>query len=502
MEKKKFVISLISRLRYWLVNLRKWLLIKGKTKAFSKWFKFSPIFETIIFLSALFGSFSMTVPLSVFGTKFNLGFYFSLIGIVLCLVDILFKEIDQKFINVVRGVSFVFVFFLFTSLFMALVQYPFFKGYHEYNYWLDYIKGIIKWGYNAVCFCYIVFSFHLLKQKQILIWTYASTYLFLLLTIAQFAILKTRNETLALIYDKIDVLNLLHDSSYIFKLEANSGSFRAFGFSSEPASVQAYSCVIWIPTYIWFWTKEPLQKKRLIFHIISFAVALILIFLTMSSSVYIFALLVGFVLLCRFLTSDNYSFSKKATIVASLLTTFLVLIIVPTTRSIITRYLTKIIDFTDYSTLNRYSSIWDALCIFVKFPLFGVGDCFQGLYYFDNIQGTVFQYNAETQTFLFEGYSLGGGGAMIPSIISGFGLLGIGCFIAYIVFSVKLCKSARDNFLSFVFLTTIVGAIASFTASSGIYFSFFALFYFALPLSNLQNKTPAIAKNTYYSVEV
>ena len=467
-----------------VLSLRRGLIAIGSKKFFVKWFKVSPYFLTVLFLLSLFCSFLKPLPLILFGTQFNLGFYFSVIGIILFFFEICFKECNKELTNIIRIVFFVFILLFLSSLFMALIQYPFFKGFRNYDYWFEFFKGVIKWAYNAVCFCYIAFSLRFIKFKHLLIWTYFSTYVFLLLTLIHFLIFLNPNSSLANFYDKINVFGILNDSSFIVRIKNNNGSFRAFGFSSEPAGVQFYSCVIWIPCYLWGCLKLYKQKLKIVLHILSFAIAFGLIILTASSSVYIFVFSIMLVLALRLLFKGTISIRTRVLSIVFFCLIVAALFVVPFSRELIIRYFSKILDFSNQSTLHRYSSLWNAAKIFFAFPLLGVGDGFQGLYYFDNMVGTVFQHNLETQAYMFQGIGISGGGAMIPTILSGFGILGIAILVIYLFFCIKICNLSHNNFFSFTFLITFLGAILSFTVSAGIYFSFSALFYFALPLIN------------------
>lgn len=98
----------------------------------------------------------------------------------------------------------------------------------------------------------------------------------------------------------------------------------------------------------------------------------------------------------------------------------------------------KMNDVGNQSTAYRTSTVVNDIEIFKDYPIFGVGDGNQGFFYAQNIPSWVLA-SGSTETLNALSGSIGvlNGGSFIPSIISGYGIVGCVLFLAWIVFCAR-----------------------------------------------------------------
>lgn len=381
----------------------------------------------VLFLLIIVFSFFGSVNLfSVAGKHFSLSFFISLLAIPFfyCSYFLLYRN---HFLNPTIKLFLVLFSVLFiSSLGMGYVLYPKYNGLFETSPIKVVVLNAAKYLYDLSLIPYFMFCLSIVRKntiKRALLFFLGFWILFGFLQIFVFYL---NNPTIWQIYDAIDFLQILGGRSAVFeRIRLNYGSFRFFGIASEPATNAVIIDIIFLP---FLFSELSRKRKRPIytfFLLSSLVVVLFFAALTKSASVYAGLFLLGAILFWRLLSMEKVSKKAKIAVIFSLFFALVALLIVPITRELLVdKFLLKILDTSDHSTQHRYSSVWNDLLVLVRFPLFGVGDGNQGYFYLRNIIGTWMANNSETQMALRGELGLMGGGAGIPSIISGFGIFG------------------------------------------------------------------------------
>ena len=106
----------------------------------------------------------------------------------------------------------------------------------------------------------------------------------------------------------------------------------------------------------------------------------------------------------------------------------------------------KISDTGNQSTAYRNSTIINDIEIFKDYPIFGVGDGNQGFFYAQNLPFWVLASGSTEALFALSG-NIGvlNGGAFLPSIISGYGVLGCVLFGSWIVACVRMAFANKER---------------------------------------------------------
>lgn len=179
---------------------------------------------------------------------------------------------------------------------------------------------------------------------------------------------------------------------------------------------------------------------------VAFALLLFFAFLTKATSVYV---TVAFVLLGILLLHMRKAKSKVVIVgvsffCAALLFAVLVAsftggqLVSTNTVDTFEAVLGKIGNTGNQSTAYRTSTIVNDIEIFKDYPIFGVGDGNQGFFYAQNLPSWVLN-SGSTEALVALSGSIGAlnGGAFLPSIISGYGIVGCMLFGAWIVFCIR-----------------------------------------------------------------
>ena len=186
----------------------------------------------------------------------------------------------------------------------------------------------------------------------------------------------------------------------------------------------------------------------------AFALLLLFGFLTKATTVYV---TVGFVLLGILLLHMRKAKSKAViagvTTVCAILA-FSVLVVSFTGGQIVSdetaetfeSVLWKISDVGNQSTAYRTSTVINDVEIFKDYPIFGVGDGNQGFFYAQNIPSWVIA-SGSTEALSALSGSIGvlNGGAFLPSIFSGYGIVGCVLFGVWIAFCIRTAISRKKE---------------------------------------------------------
>lgn len=376
-------------------------------------------------LICVFSCFGPCKWINVSGKTFSLAFPLSLVALPLFFITYcVFRRHDADFVG---KISFVTFFLLLTSsVGMAFVLGPTVGEYFEKDPLFVVFLNAIKYAYDLVVLTYFCYMVSFVKKKWFCRFVDAFMVVWIVFGLFQCLVFYVNNEALWKIYDSLDVLKVIGGDSTIFaRIRHNYGSFRFYGFASEPAENCIFLCAMALYFY-WRLFECPLSRKKKIFYAVCLLFMAAFTVLTKSSSVYvgIFVTILG---LFVYLVREN-KISVRTAVVALVTSCAIgiILVIVPQTKSVIFDNLVlKLFNKNDYSTQHRYSSIWNDLMILLRFPLFGVGDGNQGYFYAANVSGTWMSRNYETQMAIQGKLGLLGGGPGIPAFISGFGVYGV-----------------------------------------------------------------------------
>lgn len=381
------------------------------------------LFALIIFFSL----FAPTKLVSLSGRNFQISFYISILAIPLFYISYFFvfknHSIDFVFPLIISLFSILFV----SSLGMGYILKPRYDGLFNSSPEKEVIKTAIKYAYDLALIPYFAFMLSFLERKTLSKAINIFLIIWIVFGIWQILVFQINSQVIWTIYDKMDFLKILGGDAATFqRIRHNYGNFRFYGFASEPASNCILVSAFLLPYLFYKNTRKGYLLKTRIFYWIITIFVLTFSFLTKSSSVYV-GIVIDFICMFVFLIKNNKI--KSSAIVAA--ACILVLLVgmgfaIPATRKIILNdFVLKVIDTSNYSTQHRYSTIYNDIIIFFKSPIFGVGDGNQGYFYASNVIGTWMSGNAETQMAIKGELGLLSGGASIPALFSGFGLIGV-----------------------------------------------------------------------------
>ena len=435
------------------------------------------------------------------GKAFVLPFYLSLISFPLFLFYFIFLERPR---NIEKIFSYGIIIILFSSLLyfsIALIQQPFFDGYKNSSPLSVYFFSLLKYLYDFVAVLFLVFFASLLTKKEIIGAIYSMIVIWFILSISQFILFKTKNTTLGNVYDFIDFLHIIPDS----KLFLTQPSFRAYGFSREPASSWIFFSVFCVP----FLTAQLFQEKdlkRKILNGLFLTIVLLSVFLTKSPTCFLgvfFSIFASF----SFLYVDK-KIHKNTLFIFLGAFAFVVLLcfIIPYTRKILLEQIIyRFINGSDNSSADRYSSLYSNILIFIKSPIFGCGDGLQAFYYFENMIDSGFAQNYGVYSQYYRNSELLTGGSALPSLIGGFGLFGITGLYLLCKINLKLCSKNKDNLISIFYRGGILSIIVCMLTTLHFHHNFELLFVLFMPLC-MYDKEHLLFKNknvnSYYYIEI
>lgn len=493
---KTFFDKLASKIKM----IWSFFLLKTKSKD-----KFIFIIKKILFffgVVTVLTMFSDYCRLFTFGGKvFVLPFYLSFISFPLFLFYFIFLERPRNIEKIFICGAIVIMFSSLLYLSLALIQQPFFVGYKNSSPLKVYLLSLLKYIYDFVAILFLVFFTSLLSQKEISRAIYSLIIIWFLLTIFQFIIFKTKNINISYAYDTLDFLRIIPDS----KLFLNQNSFRAYGFSREPASSWIFFSVFSIP---FLTTKLFIKSSRWnkLFNTALLILVMLSVFLTKSPTSFLGVFLSFFVsLYC--LVSDHIITKRVFLIFIMAFISFAILCFaIPFTRKVLLEQIIfRFIDASDNSSLDRYSSLYNNILIFAKSPIFGCGDGLQAFYYFKNIINSVFAQNYGVYTQYYRNSELLTGSSALPSLIGGFGLYGIVGFFLLCKMNLKLCSNNKKNLISIFYRGGFISIVVCMLTALHFHHNYELLFVLFMPLCLSKNEAsvmPIMDSGSYYYIEI
>lgn len=440
------------------------------------------IFFIWIFLS-LFGPVTL---FSILGKHFGLAFYLSIFSFPYFIFSyfVVFKK-NIDFVFTFKCIAVPFICLLFSSLGMAFCLSPIKDGLFETNTFSVWLEETAKNFYDVFGILYCIFFLRLISKKQFSKFCSIVFVFWISVCFIQTIVFLLNNSIVNSIYDGINFLGILESTETMQRIRANYGFIRIYGLASEPASNAIFIGCFVLPILIYkiFESKYQNRKKELAISILAFAITALISILTFSTSVILVFLISLLYLVIKFFKANSVSNKFKILFLITIFIILIIILIIPTIREKLISMFAKVFDTSNYSTQHRYSTTWNDILIFVKFPLFGIGDGLQGYYYFENIIGTWMANNTETQMALCGQMGLLNGGATIPSIISAYGIFGV-ILISYFYKKI-IIKQLHTNKFFFnnkaLFIISISSLILLFLVSSSIHRNVLGYCTIALP---------------------
>lgn len=142
----------------------------------------------------------------------------------------------------------------------------------------------------------------------------------------------------------------------------------------------------------------------------------------------------------------------------------------------------KITDENNLSTAHRTSTVINDIKVFLKYPIFGIGNGNQGYYYNENLPSWAFASPESME--IYNGYhGIVNGGSFLPAFISGYGLLGTVLLIMFIIKCMTILKKNKAKLENFYYMY-VIGGISFLTSacmSTDIVGNYLALFIISIP---------------------
>lgn len=277
------------------------------------------------------------------------------------------------------------------------------------------------------------------------------------------------------IYDGLNIMGAFQPAEYIQELE------RIPLAGSEPAA-GGWMIGLFVVPYLLSKIITSQQKKG---YVVQSLAWLPIIYFTKSSTCYILvtaAILVFSVLYYRYTNARKRGAFVLAGTVVLLIGVTLVFVGSFGDNEIAQRirYLLfeKLFDGDNESTVTRTIPTYINLQIFLRYPLFGVGNGNQGFFYRE-----FFPSWGEISSNTYEKIvGVADGGVFVPSLFSGFGIVGVIVFLIYAFRLVKLAVCQRENLGSMYYMFMIAAVVFIVNGFQGDYFGqYLPLFIMSIP---------------------
>ena len=287
----------------------------------------------------------------------------------------------------------------------------------------------------------------------------------------------------AIIYDRIDILDIFVDSG---KIELIG---RICATRVEPANMGISICVFLLP-----YSLSQLIHAKEKYKYLIFAIGLTIICGYALSSAVLVAILSAYLIYFLIL-------SRRASAAAFLIVLFLVLIffVVVSSSGVIENselgqkfsYLLveKTTDTSNLSSGYRYSTVINDFVCFTRYPVTGIGNGNQGFLYNETMNSSLvsdaMRRNYQTVTAMSGKNGVLSGGAFVPGFISGYGVVGLillGIYISAVVKKIKEKQSVMGYYYEWFLIGSITFLIVS-TVAGSIEGNYLVMFVLSLPFA-------------------
>lgn len=265
-------------------------------------------------------------------------------------------------------------------------------------------------------------------------------YFFLLMISGYLQLYLIFNPSFSSIYDSINILLIMRPSDFILSIN------RISAIGSEPASMVGIISFLVIPSEL----SNILEKKSTL-SIFKILILLPIIYFSLSSTVYLGFIINLLIFSWFFIKKINFP-RKLFTIVSLIITGFFIYSILPPTLAYF--IFDKIFDTQNMSTAYRTSTLINDFFVFLRYPIFGIGNGNQG-FYFNSVNWPAYFFRSQEFTNAYNG-ELGiiNGGSFLPAFISAYGVFGI--ILTFVIFK-KVFNLFSLNFnYSYIYYYTLL----------------------------------------------
>lgn len=433
----------------------------------------------------------------VYPKMLGLSFFFIVIGMLInVIIFISEKNWDVMFDPTTKKIFYIYFYVIISQLLVSLLLYRKLGELYGFNTHMVFLKSFLIYTYIFVVVIYNKIMLSNVNMKSVikLLW---------ILTIVGCGVILLQTSLLCFsgfrhVYDLINFAKLLPSSSFILSMH------RICGFGYEPSYYAIFHIIVSIPI-ICVSLKNTKDKGMVILNSIMLCIIVVGAYLTKSSTIYI-SLAVVFLILLLYLFKTAKI--RKSILLIVIAGACLLVVLIPPLMKNVYLLVYKIFDLSNWSVSYRYSTIYNDIKCFLEYPLFGVGDGNQGFFYNDNMYGTIFDevQAGEVIDAINGRYGLLSGGAMIPSIISGFGLVGV-CVFGYIVYcAIKKMKKTEYYMMYLIGLITfLVCGTVSYSQFYNYIFAFIIILPWCINTFNPKfenfKKVKVVVKGNQYGAE-
>ena len=380
------------------------------------------------------------------------------------------------------------IWFTLSSIIMAVIIQQSYGNMGNESAYKGIIGMIIYWAQYALILFYNYHVYKILTISEMEKTLKAEITMLLLVGYFQMGVM-TFGGQLARIYDQIDILDLLNDSKNLPKLSL-TGSEGAY---------TGYIIGTLVLPYIYARNLACKTKKGILLSVLLW---LPIIYMSFSSGAYILCFLTTIGYLFYYIKTRGISKSIITAIGMIILVGAVILFfgndllnILPSDISNNIRYLLfeKIQDNDNGSTVLRSIPFYYNWGAFTEYPFIGVGNGLQGYFLEKYLPASMAVVKGVDTAGLMKRWTSGisNGSLFWPSILSGYGLVGVLLVIIYIIKSERLLRTKKEELgtMYYMYRLSLIGVIFAGFATDFVakYYVWFAI---SLPL------IPVLDKNT------
>lgn len=384
------------------------------------------------------------------GAAFYFDFILHVLGLILMVLSNkgLFRFKNDKSTNLFQYIVLMVTWFNISSLIMAFfIQNRY--GNYGVESAFDGIKGnVLYFTQYVLMIIYNKNIFKMLSKNEInRILGKVCTYL-LILGYIQIIVFTLRGELISF-YDKLDFLEILISPKIMDKLPLTE---------SEGAMAGNLIAILILP----FLFSKIIYEKNSAKQIIQSLLWMPVIYYTYSTATYILVL-INIIMLFLLIGLERRFRIRYSTLLISIFIIFSLLINLlifdgnynEVSSEIKYILFEKITDTTNGSTALRVAPIYMNLGAFKEYPILGVGNGNQGYFYFKYLPYWVYEANGSLNMINKTSEYLSNGILFIPSLLSGYGIVGILLILFYVIKSEKMVNRNKEQLENFYYLYKI-----------------------------------------------
>lgn len=278
------------------------------------------------------------------------------------------------------------------------------------------------------------------------------------------------------IYDVTNVGDWFNLANYRYE--------RLCGPASEPSGMGGVICMLCFP-----YAASKLISTRRWPYGLALCLLVLVAYFTFSSTVYVSLAFSIAAFVAVVLTARGGRIPKSA-IVAAMLACVVVLSVAVVTATSddlndnegynsVVRIFDKVTDGSNQSTAYRNSTVTNDMKIFPEYPVFGVGEGNQGFFYAQNLDSAVLDSGSvEASNALSGKIGIVNGGSFLPSLISGYGIVGTAAYAAWLVSAIRQARRGRNRMGSYYYMYLMALAGSAPMCWIGIGFSGLPIVFF------------------------